>query len=275
MSLQNEELDSIRTWHVLYILFHNSHKILSCSNKIITWEDRCDWCKDRYRLLCVQDSTQSPASWCSMSNREMVRIHVAEPQSRIKHEQSMNTSGKSPPEISCFKTPSASWRGQWGGTGQKLSWTTKHLHGMYHRPIEEMAGIKKSYQWLEKTTLQDCTEALIMAVQEEALSIRSIELGLYHSQQDQSYRLPQSVPETIWHIATWGKVQAWNEHNQVSEIVYRNIRGLPLQKRSVRSTKTAVTADGLQKISWRDILRFLSESQNKRLLLSSALSEAC
>lgn len=105
--------------------------------------------------------------------------------------------------------------------------------------------------------------------------IRSIELRLYHSQQDQSYRLPQSVPETIWHIATWGKVQAGNEHNQVSEIVYRNIRGLPLQKRSVRSTKTAVTADGLQKISWRDILRFLSESQNKRLLLSSALSEEC
>lgn len=43
--------------------------------------------------------------------------------------------------------------------------------------------------------------------------IRSTELGLYHSQQDQSYRLPQGVPETIWHIATWGKVQAGSEHN--------------------------------------------------------------
>lgn len=42
---------------------------------------------------------------------------------------------------------------------------------------------------------------------------RSTELGLYHSQQDQSHRLPQGVPETIWHIATWGKVQAGNEHN--------------------------------------------------------------
>lgn len=102
---------------------------------------------------------------------------------------------------------------QWGGTGQKLPWTTKHLHGMYHRQIEETAGIKKSHQWLEKNTLEDCTEALIMAAQEEALSIRSIELGLYHSQQDQSYRLPKGAPETIWHIATWGKVQAGNEHN--------------------------------------------------------------
>ncbi|XP_015259534.1 PREDICTED: protein NLRC3-like [Cyprinodon variegatus] len=64
------------------------------------------------------------------------------------------------------------------------SWRDKPLHGVYHRQIEEVADIKKSYLWLEKAGLKDNTEALIMAAQVQALSTRSIEAGVYHTRQD-------------------------------------------------------------------------------------------
>lgn len=51
---------------------------------------------------------------------------------------------------------------------EEPSWRDKPLYGMYHRQIEEVADIKKSYQWLEKAGLKDSTEALIMAAQEQA-----------------------------------------------------------------------------------------------------------
>ena len=69
---------------------------------------------------------------------------------------------------------------------EEPSWRDKPLHGMYHRQIEEVADIKKSYQWLEKAGLKDSTEALIMAAQEQALSTRSIKAGIYHTRHHQS-----------------------------------------------------------------------------------------
>lgn len=47
---------------------------------------------------------------------------------------------------------------------------------MYHQQLEEVADIGKSYQWLDKAGLEDSTETLIMAVQEQALSTRSTDL---------------------------------------------------------------------------------------------------
>ncbi|KAF7652027.1 hypothetical protein LDENG_00102410 [Lucifuga dentata] len=75
---------------------------------------------------------------------------------------------------------------------EETSWKTKPLHGMYYQQIEGVADIMKSYQWLEKAGLKDSTEALIMAAQEQALSTRSIEAGVYHSRQDPWCRLRQS-----------------------------------------------------------------------------------
>lgn len=34
--------------------------------------------------------------------------------------------------------------------------------------MQEVAGIKKSYQWLEKANMKDNTEALTMAAQQQA-----------------------------------------------------------------------------------------------------------
>ena len=48
---------------------------------------------------------------------------------------------------------------------EQSTWRDKSLHGMYHCQIEEVADIKKSYQWLENAGLTDSTEALIMAAQ--------------------------------------------------------------------------------------------------------------
>ena len=47
-----------------------------------------------------------------------------------------------------------------------------------------MADIRKSYQWLEKAVLADRTEALILAVQKQALGCRLIEAGFYQTRQD-------------------------------------------------------------------------------------------
>ena len=53
---------------------------------------------------------------------------------------------------------------------------------MYHCQIDEVADIRKTYQWLKKAGLRDSRETLIMAAQEEALNTRSIEV--YHTRQD-------------------------------------------------------------------------------------------
>ena len=60
--------------------------------------------------------------------------------------------------------------GKGGEVEEEPSLKDKPLHGMYFRQIEDVAEIEKSYQWLEKVG-QNGTEALIMAAQEQALSI--------------------------------------------------------------------------------------------------------
>uniref|UniRef100_A0A3P9JW03 Protein kinase domain-containing protein n=1 Tax=Oryzias latipes TaxID=8090 RepID=A0A3P9JW03_ORYLA len=76
------------------------------------------------------------------------------------------------------------WRAEDTVLEDRSSWEDKSLHGMYHRTITEVADIKKSYQWLERAGLQDSTEALILAAQEQALSTRAIEAQIYHTRQD-------------------------------------------------------------------------------------------
>ena len=102
---------------------------------------------------------------------------------------------------------------------EKPSWRNKPLHGMYHQQIDEVVDIKKTYQWLEKAGLKDSTEALIMAAQEQELSTRSVEAGIYHTRQDPRWRLCKDVPETVQHIIDAEKMQAGAAymecHNQV------------------------------------------------------------
>lgn len=52
-------------------------------------------------------------------------------------------------------------------------WEEKPLHAMDHCQIEEVAGIRKSYHWLEKAILKDSTDVLSMAAQVQALSTKS------------------------------------------------------------------------------------------------------
>ncbi|KAI3377065.1 hypothetical protein L3Q82_000275 [Scortum barcoo] len=94
----------------------------------------------------------------------------------------------------------------------EASWMDKPLHGMYHRQIEEVPDIRKSYQWLEKAGLKDSTEVLIMVAQEPALSTRVIEARVYHTRQDPRCRLCKEAPETIQHITagcTWNTITRW------------------------------------------------------------------
>ena len=83
------------------------------------------------------------------------------------------------------------------------------------------------YQWFEKTELTDNTEALMLAVQKQALGTKSMEAGVYHTRQDPMGRLCKEASETVQQIVIGCKMQAGKayteRHNQVAGIVYRNI----------------------------------------------------
>lgn len=57
------------------------------------------------------------------------------------------------------------------------SWEDKPLHEICHPNISEVTDLKKSYQWLDRTGLQDTIEALILPAQEQALGTKAIEQG--------------------------------------------------------------------------------------------------
>ena len=61
------------------------------------------------------------------------------------------------------------------------SWKDKPLHGMYHRQIEEVADMEKTYQWLEKAGLKDSTEALLLVEEDRALRTGPVEAVVYHT----------------------------------------------------------------------------------------------
>ncbi|XP_051911362.1 uncharacterized protein LOC127593748 [Hippocampus zosterae] len=149
---------------------------------------------------------------------------------------------------------------QWGTEDEELeegpSWEDKPLHRKYHRTITEMADLKKSYQWLERASLRDSTEALILAAQEQALSTRAIDAQIYHTRQDPMCRLCKEAPETIQHITAGCKMLAgkayMERHNQVAGIVYRNIcaeYGLETP-RSKWETPPKVVENNRAKILW-------------------------
>ena len=103
---------------------------------------------------------------------------------------------------------------------------TSPPHGTYHQQTEDVADIKKTYQWLERAGLRDSTEAVIMAAREQVLNTRLIEVGVYHTRHDQRSRLRKGVPQTVQHITAGCKILAGKAyldcHSQVAGIVYRN-----------------------------------------------------
>ncbi|KAF7649568.1 hypothetical protein LDENG_00139440 [Lucifuga dentata] len=150
---------------------------------------------------------------------------------------------------------------------EETSWKTKPLHGMYHQQIEGVADITKSYQWLEKTGLKDNTETLIMAAQEQALSTRFIEAGVYHSRQNPWCRLCKDAPETVQHSLAGCKMLAGTayteRHNQVAGIVYRNIcaeYGLEVPK-SKWETPPKVAENSRAKVLWDFNFKFQTDKQ--------------
>lgn len=81
------------------------------------------------------------------------------------------------------------------------------LPGIYHRQIEEVADIKKSYQWLDKAGAKDSTKALILTEQELFLSTGLVEALVYYTRRDPICRLCRNAPETIQN--------QWNMPNRV------------------------------------------------------------
>ena len=89
--------------------------------------------------------------------------------------------------------------------------------------------MKKSFQWLEKASLEDSTEALVMATQVRALRTRSTETGVFHIRKDPMSSLCQDAPETVQHMAAEHKLLAGTtfteRQNQVAEMVCMAVRG--------------------------------------------------
>lgn len=54
---------------------------------------------------------------------------------------------------SCVKQVASTNMAPWE-EGEKILWKTKSIHGMYHWQTGEMADTKKSYQWLERLSLE-------------------------------------------------------------------------------------------------------------------------
>lgn len=81
-----------------------------------------------------------------------------------------------------------------GDEEEEKVWKTKALDGMYHQQIDDMADIKKSHRWREKVSMEDSTEAVIAAAQDQAPSTRSIEARVYHSTQDPRRWLCKDAP---------------------------------------------------------------------------------
>ncbi|TKS64906.1 N-lysine methyltransferase KMT5A [Collichthys lucidus] len=123
---------------------------------------------------------------------------------------------------------------------EQTTWRDKPLHGMYHRQIEEVADIKKSYQWLDNAGLTDSTEALIMAAQEQARSTRAIEARIYQSRPDPGCRLCKEALETVQHI--------------VAGSAFKHTRVTPLLK---KTTLNAALVENYRPVS---LLSFLSKT---------------
>ena len=60
----------------------------------------------------------------------------------------------------------------------------KALHRMYHRQIEEVADIEKTYQWLKKSGLLVRQRGTDHGSTRTGLEQRSIEAGVYHTRLD-------------------------------------------------------------------------------------------
>ena len=90
--------------------------------------------------------------------------------------------------------------------------------------MSEDADMASTYQWLNKSNIRANTEALIMAVQEQALNTRAVAHGIYHTVQDPRCRLRKQHAETVAHITSGcsklAKTEYNEKHNSVLSIVY-------------------------------------------------------
>ena len=93
--------------------------------------------------------------------------------------------------------------------------------------MSEVADMALTYQWLNKSNIRANNEALIMAVQKQALNTRAVAYKFYHTVQDSRFRLCKQHAETAGHITSSCSKLAGTEymerHNNVASIVYRAI----------------------------------------------------
>ena len=93
--------------------------------------------------------------------------------------------------------------------------------------MTQVAGMEKTYQWLNKSNLSANTEAMIMAAQEQALNTRAIAHKVYRTRDNPRCRLCNSHDETVAHLVSGCSKLAGTayteRHNHVASTVYRAI----------------------------------------------------
>lgn len=124
-----------------------NHKLAIGSNR----------CQDKQSSQCTEGSEQSRALWDYMSNKEG-RQWLLSVTDTFLDEIWIHLEYGSQDGSQCIRQQEAEGYDE----EEAVSWKTNTLEGMYHCQSEEVTDIKKSYQWLEKAGLMECTEALIM-----------------------------------------------------------------------------------------------------------------
>ncbi|TWW77451.1 hypothetical protein D4764_12G0008410 [Takifugu flavidus] len=171
------------------------------------------------KLRSIMDNDRHPLHTVIHSQRSLISQRLRLPKFRT------NRLGNSfiPRAIRLFNSSLGGRRQQKPSKEEEpkgLSWKDKPLHGMYHQQIEEVAHIKKTYQWLEKAGLKRQHKGTTHGCTRTGPEHQSNRGPCLSYRQDPRYRLYGDAPETVQHITADCKMLAgkayMERHSQVA-----------------------------------------------------------
>ncbi|CAG9770163.1 unnamed protein product [Ceutorhynchus assimilis] len=104
-------------------------------------------------------------------------------------------------------------------------WTQKQMHGQYNRETNtEQVDRERTLRWLRNGTPKEETESIIVASQDQAISIIYIKHQIHRQKLDPKCRLCKEYDETIKHMTTvLAKYEYIKRQNKVCSTLHYNI----------------------------------------------------
>ena len=104
------------------------------------------------------------------------------------------------------------------------AWRDKPLHGQFIRELDDGIDLQQQWSWLCNSNLKKETEGLVMAAQDQAISINYIKANIFHQGCSCQCRLCGSNNETVDHILSSCSVIAQSyykqRHDEVAKIIH-------------------------------------------------------